>query len=85
MTLRGVSTRVGGALTAGHRGGWLVPILALACAPVGAALATWLGMQPIVLGLGIFGLLAVAGFRWPFVPLALFAALIPIEEVLVIE
>ena len=85
MILRGASTRVGGALTAGHRGGWRVPILALVCAPIVAALATWLGMQPIVLGLGLVALLAVNGFRWPFVPLALFAALIPIEEILVIE
>ena len=85
MILRGASTAVGGALTAGHRGRWLVAILALVCAPIVAALATWLRMQPIVLGLGIGGLLVVAGFRWPFVSLALFAALIPIEEVLVIE
>ena len=53
MTLRGPPTLVGGVLTAGHRGGWLVAIFALVCAPIGAALATWLGMQPIAPGTSI--------------------------------
>jgi hypothetical protein len=53
MTLRGPTTWVGGVLAAGHRGGWLVPILALVCAPIGAVLATWLGMQPIAPGTSV--------------------------------
>ena len=53
MTLRGPPTWVGGVLTAGHRGGWLVAILALVCAPIVAALATWLGMQPIAPGTSV--------------------------------
>ena len=50
-----------------------------------AALATRQGMLPIVLAVVLAGITTIVGFRWPLLPLLLFAALIPLEGVVVIE
>jgi O-antigen ligase len=49
------------------------------------ALATRLGMLQIALGLAALGVLSLVSLRWPLFPLLVFAVLIPIEEVLLIE
>ncbi len=52
---------------------------------VAAAVATRLDVLPIVLGIVAAALLTVASFRWPLLPLAAFVALIPIEEVVILD
>jgi hypothetical protein len=42
-------------------------------------------MLPAALGLVALALLTVVGLRWPLVPLVIFAALIPIEQVVLID
>ena len=49
------------------------------------ASATRLGMLPLAVALAIGGVMAVAGLRWPLVALAVFVALIPIEQLVVID
>jgi O-antigen ligase len=52
---------------------------------VAATVATRFDMLPIVLGIVAAALLTVASFRWPLLPLAVFVALIPIEEVVILD
>lgn len=77
--------RVGQALRVGPRTAWLIA----ACGIVGvagvAALATRQGMLPILVGLAVLGIGTLLGLKWPILPLALFVALIPIEEIVLIE
>ncbi len=77
--------RIGQALRVGSATAWLIT----ACGIVGVAgvtaLATGLGMLPILLGLAVLGVGTLLGLKWPILPLALFAALIPIEEIVLIE
>lgn len=44
--------------------------------------ATQLAFVPGLLLIAAIGLVVVAGFRWPLVPLLMFAALIPVEEMI---
>ena len=78
-------TRLGDALRVGPRlaGAMLVALLlALALA---TALATRSAVLPLAIA-GVVGVVAtIVGFRWPLVLLLVFAALIPIEEVVVIS
>ena len=69
----------------GRRSAWSIAFLGLLGVLAVAALATRQGVLPIVLGAVVAAITALMGFRWPLVPLIVFAALIPIEEVLVIE
>ena len=50
-----------------------------------AALATRQGVVPIALGAVAIAITALLGSRWPLLPLVVFAVLIPIEDVVVIE
>jgi len=77
--------RVGQALRVGPRTAWLVAACGLVGVASAVALATLLGMLPILLGLAVLGVGTLLALRWPILPLALFAALIPIEEVVTIE
>ena len=76
--------RVGQALGVGT---WVARLITV-CGLVGVAgvtaLATRRDMLPILVGLAVLGVGTLLGLKWPLLPLALFAALIPIEEVLVI-
>ena len=76
--------RVGQALRVGPGTAWLIAACGLVGVAGVAALATRQGMLTILFGLAALGVATLLGLRWPLLPLALFAALIPIEEVVVI-
>ena len=76
--------RVGEVLRVGPKWAWLIAAVALGGLTAGVALATRLGMLPMALGLVLAALVALVSLRWPLLPLALFVALIPIEEVVVV-
>jgi O-antigen ligase len=63
---------------------WLI----VSCGVVGVAgvvaLATQRDMLVILFGVAVMGIGTALGIKWPIVPLALFAALIPIEEIVVV-
>ena len=63
--------------------------LIAACGVVGVlcvvAIGSRMDVLPILVGVTAMGVATLVGLRWPIVPLALFAALIPIEEVVVID
>ncbi len=69
----------------GPRSAWLITLLGLLGVLAVAALATRQGMLPIALGAVVLAITALMGFRWPLLSLVVFAVLIPIEEVVVIE
>ncbi len=77
--------RVERALGVSSRMAWLVA----ACGVVGVAavmaIAAQQDMLTILLGVAALGVGVLLGLKWPILPLALFAALIPIEEILVVE
>lgn len=77
--------RVGHALRVGPRAAWLIAACGLVGVAGATALATRQGMLAILLGLAILGVCTLVGLRWPILSLALFAALIPIEEFVVLE
>jgi hypothetical protein len=77
--------RVGQVLGVSHRAAWLIAACGLVCVASAAALATRQDMLTILFGLGILGVVTLLGLRWPILSLALFAALIPLEQVVVIE
>ncbi len=77
--------RIGDVLRLGPRwAGPLAPLAVLGVIVV-VALATRVGLLPIAVGLALVPLVAVVSVRWPMVTLALFVALIPIEQVVVID
>lgn len=76
--------RVGEVLRVGPKWAWLIAAVALGGLTAGVALATRLGMLPMALGLVLAALVALVSLRWPLLPLALFVALIPIEELVVV-
>jgi O-antigen ligase len=78
-------TRAGQAFRIGPRAAWMITIVLLFVVAVAVALATRRGVLPFALGGVLLGVITVASFRWPFIFLAAFALLIPIEEVLVID
>ena len=77
--------RVGQAFRVGPRTAWLIA----ACGVVGvagtAALATRQDMLTILVGLAVLGISTLVALRWPILPLALFVALIPLEDIVAIE
>jgi exopolysaccharide production protein ExoQ len=77
--------RIGTVLHVGRRPAWLVAVSGLLCVAAVSAVVTRQGMLPVALGSVILAITALIGFRWPLVPLIAFAALIPIEEVVVID
>lgn len=77
--------RIGEAFRIGPRWVWPVALVALCGVAALVAVATRLGVLPLALGLAAVALLTVVGFRWPLLPLVVFAALIPIEEAAVVE
>jgi O-antigen ligase len=78
-------TRAGQAFPVGPRAAWLITLVLLVGIAVVVALATRLGVLPIALGAVLLGVITVASVRWPFILLAAFALLIPLEEVVVID
>jgi O-antigen ligase len=83
--MRASVLRVGDLLRIGTHAASVVTVSGVIGVVVLAALATSLGVLPILLGAGLLGLVTLISFRWPLVALAAFAALIPIEEVVLIE
>ena len=83
--MSGSVARVGEALRVGSRPAWLVVLVGLVGIAGVTALATRQGMLPMLIALVLLGVTAAVGFRWPLAPLLVFAALIPIEEVIVID
>lgn len=80
--MRGSVARVGDVLRVGP----LVASVVVLIGVIGVvALGTRFGMLPALLALALFGVVTVVSFRWPIVALAVFAALIPIEEVALID
>lgn len=77
--------RIGAVLGVGPKLSWLVVLLGLTGLAALVALATQLGLLPMLLGVMAIALVSGVSLRWPLLPLLLFAALIPIEEVVVIE
>lgn len=77
--------RINQVLHLDRRWAWLTLLVGLSGFVAGVALATRLNMLPLALGLGIFAIVAAASVRSPLLSLAAFAALIPIEGVLLVE
>jgi len=77
--------RVGQALRVGPRTAWLITACGLGGVASAVTLATGQGMLTILFGVAVLGVATLVGLKWPILPLALFAALIPLEEVVVIE
>ena len=83
--MNGSVGRIGDALRLGSKPAWLLAMIGLFGIVALAALATRLGMLPLVLALVLGGFATIVGFRWPLLLLLLFAALIPLEGVVVID
>jgi O-antigen ligase len=77
--------RVGDSLRVAPRAAWLIAMFGLVGVATLVAVATWLGMLPMLLGVVLLGLATLVGLRWPLVPLIVFVALIPVEEVTLID
>lgn len=77
--------RVGQALGVGTRMARLIAACGLVGVAGVAALATRQGMLPILVGLAVLGVCTLLGLRWPILSLALFAALIPFEDIVFID
>lgn len=77
--------RVSGVLRLGPR--WAGPVAPLAVLSViiVVAVTTRFGVLPVALGLALVPPVAIASVRWPIVTLGLFVALIPLEQVVVID
>jgi O-antigen ligase len=71
-------------MRAGPRPAWLLPAVVLSGLVPLVAVATRLSLLPLALGLVAVVLVGVVGFRWPLLPLVVFAVFIPIEEVALI-
>ena len=76
--------RVGDVLRVGPRWAWLIAVVGLCALTVLAGQATRLDMLPTALGVVLAILVTLVSLRWPLLPLILFVALIPIEELVVV-
>lgn len=76
--------RIGDAFRLNPKAAGLVALIVLAGVTGLVAIATWQGLLPMAFGLVFLAIVVAASFRWPLMALAGFAALIPIEEVLLI-
>lgn len=77
--------RVEDALRISRRQVWLLIIALLVGVGAASGLAARLGLLPVALALVGVAAATLASLRWPLLPLLIFAVLIPIEEVLVVE
>lgn len=77
--------RLGGAFRGNTLVAWLVVLGGMGGLVATVGLATRRGSLELVVGLVALGLVALIGFRRPLLILGLFVALIPIEEVVVID
>ncbi len=77
--------RVGEVLGVGPRRAWLATIIGIAGLAILVAEATRLSLMPTVVGAAVAVMVTMVCFRWPMLALVAFVALIPIEEVVVID
>lgn len=77
--------RLGAVLGVGSKLTWLVIVLGISGVAAVVAIGTRQEILPICVGLVAIALATGVSLRWPLLPLLIFAALIPIEEVVVIE
>lgn len=77
--------RMGHILGLGSRMSWLLAVAGVVGVAGVAALATRQGMLQLLVTAVAAGLVTLVSFRWPLLTLGLFAALIPIEEVVLID
>jgi O-antigen ligase len=77
--------RVGEVLGVGPRRAWLFTAVGLAGLAILVAQATRLSLMPTAVGLVLIAFVAMVCLRWPLLALAAFVALIPIEEVVLID
>jgi O-antigen ligase len=77
--------RINQVLHLDRRWAWLTLLVGMTGFAGGVAVATRLNLLPLALGLGLFAIMAAASVRWPLLSLAAFAALIPIEGVVLID
>ena len=79
------TARIEGAFGLSPTAARLLTIAGLTGVVLVAALSTYLQVVQIVVVLALGGLATIVGLRWPLLPLLAFAALIPVEQVVVIE
>ena len=77
--------RIGDVLHLGPRATWAIGLTGLVGVMSVSAMATRLGMLPATLAVILAAVVTSVSFRWPLLTLALFAAFIPIEQVLLID
>jgi O-antigen ligase len=77
--------RVGDVLGVGRRTSWAALTAGAAVVTVAIAMAARMDLLPVLAALLTAGVVAAAGFRWPLLPLLAFAAMIPVEEMVVIN
>ena len=80
-----VVTRIGGAFHVTQVWAWLILVVGLVGLVAGVAVAGSLQLLPLTLGLGVLGFVTILSFRWPILGLCVFAALIPIEGLLLVD
>ncbi len=78
-------SRVDGMLHVGQRVAGLIVLTGFVGLAAAVALATRLHVLPFALGAGVLAVTVAVSLRWPILGLAAFAALIPIEGVLLID
>jgi O-antigen ligase len=76
---------LGDALGLGPRWARLLVVVGLVGVAVLVAVVTRLGMLPMALAFALVTLVILGSLRWPLLALAVFVALIPIEEIVVID
>ena len=79
------TARIEGAFGLSPTAARLLTIAGLTGVVLVAALSTYLQVVQIVVVLALGGLATIVGLRWPLFPLLAFAALIPIEQLVVVE
>jgi O-antigen ligase len=77
--------RVSEVLRLETRSAWLLIVASLAALGLLVGAATRLGALPAVVAVSIAGVATIVSLRWPLLPLMAFVALIPIEEIIVID
>ena len=78
-------SRIDGMLHVGPRTAWGLVLFGFVGLSGMVAVATRVHMLPIALGAAVLALVVAVSFRWPILGLAAFAALIPIEGVVLID
>ena len=83
--MSGSVARVGEVLRLDTKRAWLIVMVGLFGVTALAVEATRLGTLSLVLGFVVLGFAALVSVRWPLLSLVAFVALIPLEEVVVID